>query len=88
MGPVTLCRPGGVTAEGGDTSETGELTVLLGGVFPDAALRRFLTPNSVESFLPNTFLLDLNIKKNPVKNLCKLRANAKMLLSKLLTCVS
>lgn len=73
MDPVTLCRPGGVTAgeegeeeeedDDGDISGTGELTVLLGGVFPEAALRRFLTPSSVESFLPNTFLLDLNVKK-------------------------
>ena len=50
--------------EEGDTSETGELTVLLGGVFPDAAVRRFLTTNSLESFRPSTFLLDLNMKKS------------------------
>lgn len=62
MGPGTLWRPGEVMAEGGDAEETWELTVLLGGVFPDAALRRFLIPNSVESFLPNTFLLDLKMK--------------------------
>lgn len=67
MDPVTLCGPGGVTAgeeedDDGDASGTGELTALLGGVFPDAAPRRFLTPSSVESFLPNTFLLDLNVK--------------------------
>lgn len=67
MGPETLCRPGGVTEEEeeGDTSGTGELTVLLGGVvFPDAAPRRFLTFSSEESFLPNTFLLDLKMKKH------------------------
>lgn len=72
MGPETLCRPGGVTAEEGDTSETGELTVLLGGVFPDAALSRFLTFSSVESFLPNTFLLDLEMKKLRISvNCCR-----------------
>lgn len=62
MGPVTLCGPGGVVAGAGDGS--GELTVLLGGVFPDVAFRRFFTTNSVESFLPKTFLFDLKIKKS------------------------
>lgn len=70
MGPENLCRPGEVMAEGGDADETGELTALLGGVFPDAALRRFLPPNSVESFLPSTFLLDLKMKTR-LKNLYK-----------------
>lgn len=50
--------------EEGDTSETGELTALLGGVFPDAAVGRFLTPISLESFRPSTFLLDLSMKKS------------------------
>lgn len=64
MGPVTLCGPGGVTAGAGDAPETGELTTLLGGVFPDVAFRRFFTTNSVESFLPKTFRFDLKIIKS------------------------
>lgn len=63
IGPGALCRlVGGVTAGGGDNAELGELVVLLGGVLPDATLRRVLADSSVESFLPNTFLLDLAIK--------------------------
>lgn len=74
MGPETLWRPGGVTAEEGDTAEAGVLMELLGellgGVLPDAAPRRLLTPNSAESFLPNTFRLDLR-KRRRLHDLCK-----------------
>lgn len=59
MGPGAFCKPVGVTGEAGVTGVPGEVTGLPGGVFPDAAPRRLHVPNSPESFLPNTFLLDL-----------------------------
>lgn len=48
----------------GVTGVVGEVRVLLGGVLADAPPNLLRPPRSPESFLPSTFLLDLNKKKN------------------------